>query len=145
MGYCNGSLDNHFHHGSDHTHCYFECWLDVRTDSCSRDGTSRTTTNHNKDQDVIKMRALSNDDSTYKFLLSASQDAPIQATDFQGKLESNSTRMVGYFGCSVGKQPLQCYMVTNTRGFSFIPQWKLVKVSLSVVHSADPNWLNGTN
>lgn len=95
-----------------------------------------------KNHDVTEMKALSTDDSTYKFLLSASQVAPITATDFQGELESNSTKMIGYFGGSVGKLPLQCYMVTTTSGFSFIPHWKLVKVSLNVVSYADPSWLN---
>lgn len=94
--------------------------------------------------DVTKIKALSIDDSTNKFLLGLPKDVSINASDFQGGGRPHLGVEIGYFPAEVGGQMLNCYMVLNTHSLSLIPHWKLVKVSMNPV-VIDPNWAQVTN
>lgn len=89
--------------------------------------------------DVAEVKNLSLDHATELFLLSLPTNAPINASDFQGGGSPKPGVTLGGFVALVGNKPLDCVMVLRSNGFSLIPHWKLIKVSMKPI-GIDPKW-----
>ncbi|OFW79266.1 MAG: hypothetical protein A2201_07265 [Alicyclobacillus sp. RIFOXYA1_FULL_53_8] len=89
--------------------------------------------------DVAELKNLSLDDATDTFLLSLPTNVSINASDFQGGGSPKPGVTLGSFVALVGNKPLDCVMVLHSNGFSLIPHWKLIKVSIKPI-GIDPKW-----
>ncbi len=93
--------------------------------------------------DVSKIKELSADKATEDFLLGLQKTAKVSATDFQGGGPVGNGYVIGFFPATIGGYDVNTYMVTKT-GFQFIPHWKLVTISISLLSingmKIDPTW-----